>query len=330
MKRFFFIALSLSLGAIVTTHGEFARAQQTPAPEKTQAQPTTPPPFTPPESVIMEADVEYGRAGDRSLKLDLMRPKDQGDKVLPVVVAIHGGGWRAGSKESFRRGIALYVATGNYVGVTVGYRLTDEAIWPAQIHDCKAAIRWLRANADRYKIDPNRMGAFGGSAGGHLVALLGTSGDVKELEGDNGNPGYSSSVQCVADFCGPANFLKFLDQPGSGGRSAVIKLFGGPPAEHEAAAREASPVTWVSKDDPPFLIAHGTADPVVPLAQSEELAEMLEKAGVPVTFVRLEGGAHSIGGQEITQRQRDFFELHLRGQKIEVSAAPIKVVPPKD
>jgi acetyl esterase/lipase len=276
-----------------------------------------------PDNVVLEADIEYGRAGDRSLKLDLLRPRDQGDKVLPVVVAIHGGGWQNGSKESFRGVPAAMAASGNYVGISVGYRLTGEAIWPAQIHDCKAAIRWVRANAARYKMDEKRIGVTGNSAGGHLVALLGTSGDVKELEGDCGNPGHSSRVACVVDFCGPSNFLTFLEQRGAGGRSAVIKLFGGPPSSHPEAARAASPVTWASADDPPFLIFHGTEDMTVPFAQGEAMSAALQKAGTSVTFVRVEGGGHGLQGRETNQRRRDFFERHLRGQNVDIPATPI-------
>ena len=308
MNRICLLAVCLLICPSVVGH-----AQQKNAPE-----------FKLPDNVVLEADLEYGRAGDRSLKLDLLRPKDQGGKVLPVVVAIHGGGWQNGSKESFRSLAASMAATGNYAAVSVGYRLTGEAIWPAQIHDCKAAIRWIRAHADKYKLDANRIGATGNSAGGHLVALLGTSGDIKELEGDCGNPGHSSRVTCVVDFCGPSDFPHFLEQPGSGGRSAVIKLFGGPPAEHQAAARAASPVTWASVDDPPFLIFHGTEDGTVPFAQGEAMAAALEKAGTSVTFVRVEGGGHGLGGREINLRRQNFFERHLRGQAVEIPATPIQ------
>ena len=282
-----------------------------------------------PENVVLETDIEYGRAGERSLKLDLARPKDPGDQKLPVIVAIHGGGWENGSKETFRWLATSVAASGNYIGITVGYRLTGEAIWPAQIHDCKAAIRWIRANAAKYNIDEQRIDATGNSAGGHLVALLGTSGDVKELEGNCGNAGYSSRVACVVDFCGPSDFLKFVDQRGSGGRSSVIKLFGGPPADHRDASTAASPVTWASADDPPFLIFHGTEDKTVPFAQSESLAAALEKAGASVTFVRVEGGGHGLSGQEISQRRRNFFERHLRNQSVESPMTPIPAEPTK-
>jgi acetyl esterase/lipase len=291
-------------------------------------QPNAAPQVRVPDSVVFEADIEYGRAGQRSLKLDLFRPKDQGDQVLPAVVVIHGGGWETGSKESMHALAASFAATGNYVSVSIGYRLTGEAIWPAQIHDCKAAIRWVRANADRYKIDPQRIGATGHSAGGHLVALLGTSGDVPELEGDCGNPGFSSRVACVVDLCGPSDFLHFLEQRGSGGRGSVNKLFGGPPAEHAEAARAASPVTWASADDPPLLIFHGTEDRTVPFAQSESLAEALTKAGGAVTFVPVEGAGHGLPGREISDRRRNFFELHLRQQSVEIPGTPIRAETP--
>jgi acetyl esterase/lipase len=282
-----------------------------------------------PENVVLEADIEYGLAGDRSLKLDLLRPRDQGEKVLPVVVAIHGGGWEGGSKETYRGLPASLAASGNYVGISVGYRLSGEAIWPAQIHDCKAAIRWVRANAARYRIDEKRIGVTGNSAGGHLVALLGTSGDVQELEGECGNPGVSSRVACVVDFCGPSDFLHFLEQRGSGGRSSVIKLFGAPPAERPDAARAASPVSWVSADDPPFLIFHGTDDGTVPFAQSESLAAALRSAGASVTFVRVEGGGHGLGGREISSRRQNFFDRHLRGQSVEIPDTPIAAELPR-
>ena len=293
------------------------------------AQQKAAPDFRLPDNVVLEADLEYGRAGDRSLKLDLLRPKNQGETQLPVVVAIHGGGWQQGSKESFRGLAAALAGTGNYVGISVGYRLTGEAIWPAQIHDCKAAIRWIRANADKYKIDEKRIGATGHSAGGHLVALLGTSGDVKELEGDCGNPGYSSRVACVVDYCGPSDFLHFLEQRGAGGRGAVMKLFDGLPAEHVDAARAASPVTWASSDDPPFLIFHGTEDMTVPFAQGQGMAAALEKAAANVTFVRVEGAGHGLRGRELNERRQNFFDRYLRGQSVEIPATTIRAEAPQ-
>jgi acetyl esterase/lipase len=218
------------------------------------------------------------------------------------------------------------VATGDYVGVSVGYRLTDVATWPAQIHDCKAAIRYVRANAARLGIDPNKIGVWGSSAGGHLVSLLGTSGDVQELEGSLGTTGVSSRVNCVVDYCGPSDFLLFgtqaprLNEPGQ----PLFKLFGSPLKDNQDAARQASPVTYVTKDDPPFLIVHGTADNTVNIRQAERLYEVEKEAGVNTTFVRMLGGGHAIGGREIEARVKAFLDRHLLGRDVAVSSESIQ------
>lgn len=277
------------------------------------------------EQVRIERDVVYGKAGDRKLMLDVVLPLQPSAKRLPAVVFIHGGGWRAGNKLGGLPNVARLAATGNYVGVSVGYRLSGEAIWPAQIHDCKAAIRFLRAEAERFGIDPEKIGVWGSSAGGHLVSLLGTSGDVAELEGENGSPGQSSRVTCVVDFCGPSDFTGILERrPRDEAPSAVTALLGGSLKEKEEEAKQASPVTWVSKDDPPFLIVHGTEDNIVPLEQAETLHQALKKVGADVTFVKIVGGGHGIGGPEIARRVEAFFEKHLRGRDVEVSSEPIR------
>ena len=278
------------------------------------------------EKLDVQADVEYAKAGDVSLKLDVYKPKAASDKPRPCIVWIHGGGWQNGNKSSGIGRLASYVASGDYVGVSVGYRLTDVATFPAQIHDCKAAIRYVRANAEKLGIDPQKIGVWGSSAGGHLVSLLGTSGDAKEVEGDLGTTGVSSRVNCVVDFCGPSDFLLFgetapgLNRPGQ----PVYKLFGGPTGENAAMAKQASPATHVTKDDPPFLVVHGTDDKTVPLSQAERLHEALKKAGVDATFVKIEGGGHGIGGPAVDARVRDFFARHLLGKDIAVSDEPIK------
>src|SRR5687767_10427453 len=172
------------------------------------------------ENVNAQPDIEYAKAGEVSLKLDVYTPKAESQQARPCVVWIHGGGWQGGNKMGGAGRVGPLAATGDYVGASVGYRLTDVASFPAQIHDCKAAIRYLRANASKYGIDPNKIGAWGSSAGGHLVSLLGTSADIKEVEGELGTTGVSSRVSCVVDFCGPADFLAFgvtnprLNEPG--------------------------------------------------------------------------------------------------------------------
>jgi acetyl esterase/lipase len=277
------------------------------------------------EKISIKRNVEYRRAGLRALHVDVYRPKSPAVEKLPVVVWIHGGGWQGGNKLGGTGRLATLAATGKYAGVAVEYRLTDTAQWPEQIYDCKAAIRWIRANADEYGFDAEKIGVWGASAGGHLVSMLGTSGDVPQLEGDGPYADQSSRVTCVVDFCGPSNFSLFATPRGASRRaeSPITKLLGGPLDEKAEVAKQASPVTYVSADDPPFLIVHGTDDKVVPISQAESLHEKLQQAEVDVTFVKIVGGGHGIGGSEVTTRVDQFFAKHLLGEQIEVSAEPI-------
>jgi acetyl esterase/lipase len=240
---------------------------------------------------------------------------------------MHGGGWRSGSKSSGAGRLVPLVTTGEYVGVSVDYRLIDVAVWPAQIHDCKAAIRFLRTKSGELGIDSNKIGVWGASAGGHLASLLGTSGDVQELEGDIGSTGVSSRVACVVDFCGPSDFLL----PGIGSTRAseqvIVTLFGGSLKEKQGAVTRASPVTHVTKDDPPFLIMHGSQDNTVNIRQAERLYEAQEKSGVNTIFVKVEGVGHGFGGPEVDARVKAFLDNHLLGKDVAVSAEPIQVQP---
>jgi acetyl esterase/lipase len=281
------------------------------------------------EKINVQPDIEYAKAGDVSLKLDVYTPKAESQQPRPCVVWIHGGGWQNGNKSGGGGYVAPLVGTGDYVGASVGYRLTDVASWPAQIHDCKAAIRFLRANAAKYGIDANKIGVWGSSAGGHLVSLLGTSGDIKEVEGELGTTGVSSRVSCVVDFCGPSDFLAFgvtnarLNEPGQ----PVYKLLGGPLKDKQEFAKQASPVTYVTKDDPAFLIMHGTEDATVNIKQAELLFDAQKKAGVDTTFVKIEGGAHGFGGPEVSARVKAFLDKHLLRKSVTVSADPIAAKP---
>lgn len=280
-----------------------------------------------PANVVAQTDVEYAKAGDYSLKLDIYQPKGAASAPRPCVVWIHGGGWQGGNKSSGARLVAPFVASGEYVGVSVGYRLTDVASWPAQIHDCKAAIRYLRANAAKLGIDPDKIGVWGSSAGGHLVSLLGTSGDVTNLEGNLGVTGPSSRVACVVDFCGPSDFPAFRIT--SGAEGPIGKLLGGSPSQKPEAAKEASPITYVSKDDPPFLVVHGSNDATVPYDQGVRFHAAQQQAGMNTTLVTMQGGGHGIGGPEITNRVKAFFDKHLLGKDVSISAEPIVVAQAK-
>ena len=261
-------------------------------------------------------DVEYANGG-KALLLDMYLPKAQG-QLLPVIVWIHGGGWRAGSKDLCS---AMPLSGQGYAVVSINYRLTGEAPFPAQIHDCKAAIRWVRSHAREYGFDPDRVGVWGSSAGGHLVALMGTSGGVKELEGDvGGNLEQSSRVQAVCDFCGPASFRRedFEDDQTvrvGNGLEVVELLLGGPLKENGEKARLASPVEHASKDDPPFLIVHGEKDSVVPVKHGQLMAEALQKAGVEVTLRIVPGAGHGVSSPETIKMATEFFDRHLKGKQ---------------
>ena len=275
-----------------------------------------------PKGVKAVIDVDY--VGDRNPRhrLDIFlparRPKGQ---RLPVLAYVHGGGWQNGDKRDGLSRVAGFVAGGRYIGVTIGYRLTGEAQWPAQIHDCKAAIRWLKANADRYGIDPDRIAVYGHSAGGHLVAMLGVSGGVKDLAGSLGpHMKFDSRVAAVVDFCGPTDFLRMNDFPSvidhNAANSPESRLVGGAIQEQRERCRHASPLTYVTSDDAPFLVVHGTGDQLVAYNQSELLTASLERAKVPVGLLTIKNGGHGLGGSVLDARVRAFLEhrFYRRGE----------------
>jgi acetyl esterase/lipase len=241
-----------------------------------------------PEGTKLLRDLAYVPGGHERQKLDLYLPAKAEGK-LPVVVWVHGGGWEGGNKD---RCPAVPFVPRGYAVASLNYRLSQHAPFPAQIEDCKSAIRWLRAHAAEYHLDPDRFGVWGASAGGHLVALLGTSGGTKELDGQNGNLDQPSRVQAVVDWFGPTDLVKILSGRPGNAEGPVTRLLGGPIADKKDLAIRANPIPYVAKNTPPFLIMHGDKDPTVPYNQSELLAEALQKAGVEVTLVKLEGAGH--------------------------------------
>jgi acetyl esterase/lipase len=280
------------------------------------------PPRSPPVRLEVPAgtrvypDISYVTGGHELQKLDLYLP-EQGEN-LPLILWIHGGAWRSGGKEQLQASQLFDFLAEGYAVASVDYRLSQHAIFPAQIQDCKAAVRWLRAHAERYGLDPDRFGAWGPSAGGHLVALLGTAGDVGEFEtGENLN--YSSRVQAVADFFGPTDFLQMDAHRLPEGLvhglpdSPEARLVGGLIEANRDKVAQANPITYVSEDDPPFLIVHGDSDPLVPHHQSELLADALRKADVPVVFYTVKGGRHGgFSDPKVRQLVKDFFAEHLK------------------
>jgi acetyl esterase/lipase len=263
-----------------------------------------------PPGTQVHRDLEYVAGGHARQKLDLYLPA-RSDRPLPVLVWVHGGAWLGGSKENCP---AVPLVARGYAVASINYRLSQHATFPAQIEDCKAAIRWLRAHAGKYHLDAGHIGAWGASAGGHLVALLGTSGGVKELEGQGGNLDQSSRVQCVVDFFGPTDFTK-MGGSHDDANAPEAKLIGGPVQQHKEAAAKANPITYITPDDPPFLIMHGQDDRLVPIGQSELLHEALRKAGVESTLVRIAGNGHGGPGffsPENRKRIEEFLDRHLK------------------
>lgn len=269
-----------------------------------------------PDGITVHRDIVYVADGHERQKLDLYIP-DEGEN-LPLIIWIHGGAWLGGDKTHYNP--REYLKSG-YAGASINYRLSQHAIFPAQIEDVKAAVRWLRANAETYRLNPNRFAAWGSSAGGHLVAMLGTTGDVAEFE-VGGNLEVSSRVQAVVDYYGPTDFLQMdahrlpdglvHDAPDS----PESKLVGGPIQEHKDRVARANPITYVSDDDSPFLIIHGDQDKLVPYQQSVLLKDALEKAGVPVTFYKVEGGGHGwFRDPKVPELTKAFLEQHLKPTK---------------
>ena len=260
-------------------------------------------------------DLVYKRVDGRNLQLDIYSPNSI-SHPLPVVLWIHGHRWSYGSKEQHP---SVNLISHGYIVVSLDYRLSGEAPFPAAIEDCKAAVRWLRANATTYHIDPDHIGAWGHSAGGHLAALLGTSGGVAELEGAGDNSTFSSRVQAVCDMSGPSDILELYEtvsssNNGRGGRvkSAVEQFLGGSVEQNRAKAIAASPITYVSKDDAAFLIIHGEHDMSIPLSQGEVFVEKLKATGVDATLEIATGRGHSIGSPRFANEIIGFFDKHLK------------------
>ncbi|SDW21321.1 alpha/beta hydrolase [Paenibacillus sp. CF384] len=260
------------------------------------------------------SDVIYGEADGKPLLLDIALPSQRGGK-LPIAMYIHGGAWLWGDKaEPSESGMFVrHFAAQGYLSVSINYRFSNEAIYPAQLHDAKAAVRWLRANAESFGGDPARIGVFGHSAGGHLAALLGTTGHVEEMEGCSGNPGISSSVQAVATWSAPVDFLQMLDGFHDSPESLESRLIGGYVREHQERAKLASPLTFVTDAAPPFLIIHGTEDEIIPFNQAEILHEALHNSSI----LAIKGANHglqggNLGWEDVLQMTEIFFNRHIR------------------
>lgn len=274
-----------------------------------------------PTSILAEADVVYATAGGADLKLDVVGPS-VGDGPFPAVFVIHGGAWRGGNKKDVRQ-VMDELARKGYVAVSPQYRFCPKAPFPAQVHDVKAAVRWVKRHAKERKVDPDRVGAVGFSAGAHLALMLGLTGPDDGLEGPdaeaNGDGNGASDglpntrVHAVVNFFGPTD-LAAADIP-EVSKPLVRDFLGGSPAEKPDEAAKASPITFVTKDDPPVLTFQGTKDPLVPHTQATKLADALSDAGVPGRVELLVGAGHGWGGDDLKRTLEEtvaFFDKHLK------------------
>jgi acetyl esterase/lipase len=264
-----------------------------------------------PDNLIFEPNVVYANADPQQV-MDIVRPKDTSQKH-PAVLCIHGGGFRAGSRKGYQA-LCIRLAKEGYVAATVDYRLAPKAPFPAAVYDVKAAVRYLRANAAKLGIDPDKIGTMGGSAGGHLTLFLGVTGNVPEFEGDGPNKDQSSKVQAVVSFYGPSDLTK------SYGRSVdaaeVLPLFLGGNLEH---AREmhlrASPLNWVTPDAAPTMAIQGTKDRYVNYEQSIWIIDRLLAVGVPAELETIPGADHGFKGADEERAEVRMLEWFKRWLK---------------
>ncbi len=262
--------------------------------------------------IAIERDLTYGKGADVELKLDLAMPK-LGDGPFPAVVFLHGEGWRAGNRQQMNHFIEGMARLG-YVSITVEYRLVPTARFPAQVEDCKAAVRWLRANAKKYRVRSDRIGVVGFSAGGYLASMLGVTAKEDGFEGVGGNPEQSSRVQAAVSFFGPTDFSS-RDWPKDLEEEVIAPFLGGSFAHKSDLYKRASPINYVTVDAPPFLFLHGTDDKLVPIDQSRRLSEKLKQIGVPAQMVVLEGEGHGFtdaNNQKSMQQMLDFLGEQLK------------------
>jgi acetyl esterase/lipase len=273
------------------------------------------------DDVIKEKPITYCEIAGETLQLDMARPAGEGP--FPAIVMIHGGGWEGGSRAGYL-GALPAMAKHGYVALTISYRLTKPDAsgkakypFPAAVNDCKCAIRWLRANAAKYKVDPERIGVTGGSAGGHLSLMLGVTSASDGLEGDGGYADQSSKVQAVVNIFGPTD-MPHISKSTGGAAPIVERFLGGKLDAIPDVYKKASPISYVKKDLPPMLTIHGTADTLVPPDQAERFDKAMREAGAQHTMLLLNGQGHGFqgeGAQKSIEATVAFFDKHLKPGK---------------
>jgi acetyl esterase/lipase len=272
-------------------------------------------------AVWVMGDINYAQTANMSQTLDVLIPsRSESAGPLPVIVSIHGGAFVRGDKTDQMKILLPLVKTGRFAGISINYRFSSEAVWPAQIYDCKAAIRWVRANAKQFGIDPDRIGVIGEGAGGNLAAMLGVTSTISAMDGDVGDHrDISCAVQCVVSQFGPSDLLTMPSDALGGDHSSETspagRLLGGSLQSQIDRAILASPITWVSKSAAPFLLIHDTNDPVIPYIQSERMYNALRDAGAQACLLAGGIGHGKYSDPDAVQRIRQFFERHLLGER---------------
>jgi acetyl esterase/lipase len=265
------------------------------------------------------ANVQYCTGAGKPLLMDVFVPRTRIHQPTPGVLWLHGGGWERGDKNGSSG--ARFLAAAGFVTASIFYRLSGEAKFPAAIEDCKCAIRYLRANAAKYGIDPNRIGVAGASSGGHLALLAGTADEKSGLEGSGGWPAVSSRVKAVASYYGPTDFRTMTVDFGARAQAAITKLLGAPFPQNPGAYARASPIAYISPDDPPLLMIHGDGDTLVPFSQSERMWEAYVRAGLKADLIKVGNANHdfepvsdkalSISIEQVHSMTVEFFKKSL-------------------
>lgn len=271
--------------------------------------------------VVEKLDVEFGKGGDETLRLDIYWPENI-DGPRPGLLLFYGGGWRQGRKDQLRA-YAQSFAKHGYVVATPQYRLREAGRWPNSIQDAKCAVRWMRAHAAEYHVDPNRIGVMGNSAGAYLALMVGYTPGVPEFEGDGGWADQSSAVQAVVDIYGPADFT----EPVRRNHPLILSYMNGTYEEGAERYEKASPIRYVNEKTPPTCVIHGTVDMLVPVHQSDWLVEKLAATGIPHFYSRIDGWPHAMDFVSEVHAHTEalvtrFFDEHLKGPVTLTASAP--------
>ena len=275
-----------------------------------------------PREITTENGIVFAAVGQRELRLDLCTPA--GDGPFPLIVCIHGGGWQSGNRHAFSEA-TRWLARQGYAAVTVDYRLAPRHRFPAPIEDVKAAVRFMRANAARYNIDPDRIGVWGRSAGGHLATMVGLTDKEDGLEGEGGSADRSSRVQAVVNFFGgfdvrtlklsSAGEAELREGFGGKGLDGLVRDLLGTADRTDPIMKRAAAATYADTDDPPVLSVHGTDDVLVPIAEARSFNQALKDAGVDSSLVELSDAGHGFAGRHQREARKvllEFFDRHLR------------------